>query len=348
MRRCVLYRAVATDRRRILGLGAVLCVLGAGACVLGLAVGTYLSYCQPAIEQHGSQGQNALWAGHQWVGESHTWSEYARLAHQLEENGITDVLFHVGPLTGRGTIDQERFLNASSLVENLKALYPEVRVHAWLGQVEVAGGGPLDLGDDQVRDAIVGTATDFLDMGFDGIHYNIEPVSSGDRDFIDLLRRTKSVAQGRGKVVSVAADELEPLPGSERLVRLFAKQAGFWNRQYYLEVADSVDQIAVMMYDTALPADWLYGTLVAWETRNIVELVGGRVIVFMGVPSYEDQRWSFNPKAENVESGLRGIQKGLEGFEGDELRNFGVAIYAEWTTDEQEWALYRREWLGAN
>jgi len=341
-------RIIAVGVRAVPGLSFVVCTLGTGAALAGFALCLYLSYCYPASKQHASQGQNALWAGHRWVGESHASSEYMRLAHRLEGHGISDVFFHVGPLSAEGRIDQERFRNAMDLVENLKALYPEVRVQAWLGQIEVAGGGPLDLDDDEVRDAIVATATAFLDMGFDGIHYNIEPVSSGDRDFIDLLRRTRSVARVRGKVVSVAADELEPFPGTERIVRLFAKQAGLWNRQYYLEVADSVDQIAVMMYDTALPTDWLYSTLVAWETRNIVELVGHRVIVFMGVPSYEDQRWSFNPKAENVESGLRGIQNGLEGFEGDELRNFGVAIYAEWTTDEEEWALYRREWLGVN
>ena len=343
-----MHRVIRAGGRTVLRLGVLVCTLGASTALVGLGMFSYLSYHQPAINQQGSQGQNALWASHRWVGEDHTLSEYAQLADELRQNGITEVFFHVGPLTAEGTIDQERFPNAALLIEKLRALYPEVRAQAWIGQVEVAGGGPLDLSDQQVRDGVVATATGFLDMGFDGVHYNIEPVSSGDRDFIDLLRRTRSVAQARGKVVSVAADELEPLPGAERLVRLFAKQAGFWNRQYYLEVADSVDEIAVMMYDTALPADWLYGTLVAWETRNIVELVGDRVIIFMGVPSYEDQRWSFNPRAENVESGLRGIQKGLEGFEGDELRNFGVAIYAEWTTDGHEWALYRREWLGGN
>ncbi len=67
-----------------------------------------------------------------------------------------------------------------------------------------------------------------------------------------------------------------------------------------------------------------------------------------GVPSYEDQRWTFNPKAANVGSALRGIQKGIDGLDRSELRDFGVAIYAEWTTDDEEWEMYRREWLGAN
>ena len=68
----------------------------------------------------------------------------------------------------------------------------------------------------------------------------------------------------------------------------------------------------------------------------------------MGVPSYEDQRWGFHPEAENVRSGIRGIQKGLASFDTPELQHFGIAIYAEWTTDQDEWDIYKQEWLNIN
>lgn len=336
---------MAWTHRGRLRLGLLACLLATSTVVAGFLLYLYLSYRGPISNQRRSQGRNALWVAHQWVGEHHTSREYVELATRLKENGITDAFFHVGPLNSAGTIDQERYPHAASLIENVKQMYPEVRVQAWIGQVERKGGGPLDLSDARVRDRIVQTATDFLDMGFDGVHYNIEPVFSGDRDFIDLLQRTREITRASSKVVSVAADELEPLPGAERFVRVFAKQAGFWNKEYYLEVAASVDQIAVMMYDTALPTAWLYGSLVEWETTSLVDLLGGQVTLFMGVPSYEDERWTFNPGAENVQSALRGIQKGLEHLDEQEMENFGVAIYAEWTTDEEEWELYRQEWL---
>lgn len=342
----LLRGVVVTTRRARLGQGLLACLWATSAVVVAFGLYLYLSYHQTTTNQHRSQAQNALWASHQWVGENHTSSEYVQLASRLKENGITDVFFHVGPLNPAGGIDQHRYPNAASLLENLKALYPEVRAQAWIGQVEVAGGGPLDLSDDEVRGRIVATAIGFLDMGFDGVHYNIEPVASGNRDFIELLRSTREITQARNKVLSVAADELEPFPQAERLVRIFASQAGFWNRRYYLDVAASVDQIAVMMYDTALPTSWLYGSLVKWETKNLLELVGEQVTLFMGVPSYEDRRWSFNPDAENVQSALRGIRKGLEHCDDRAIVNFGVAIYAEWTTEEGEWELYRQEWLG--
>lgn len=50
----------------------------------------------------------------------------------------------------------------------LKDAYPELRLCAWLGQVEVAGGGPLDLSSNEARAGIVATARSFLELGFDG------------------------------------------------------------------------------------------------------------------------------------------------------------------------------------
>jgi len=102
----------------------------------------------------------------------------------------------------------------------------------------------------------------------------------------------------------------------------------------------------VMMYDTSLPEEWLYAKLVEWETKNLLELLGGKVTLFMGVPTYDYRRRSFRPSAENPRSALRGIKKGLAGRSRDPALRFGPAVYAYWTTSEEEWKIYRREWLG--
>ncbi|NIN70180.1 MAG: hypothetical protein GTO63_36990, partial [Anaerolineae bacterium] len=252
-------RRLGFIRIRLLLLGA------SAAVILVSAAYPYLSFRGDLSKKYHTQGQNALWMAHHWVGEEHTPQEYLDLALHLKQHDITDAFFHVGPLNPDGTIDQARYPYAAQLIHNVKRYFPELRIQAWVGQVERKGGGPLDLSDEQVRANIVSTAAGLLDLGFDGIHYNIEPVYSGDDHFIDLLRSTKQMAGASDNVLSVASDELEPCWGAERVVRIFANQAGFWNRAYYLEVAAHVDQMAVMMYDTALPADWLFGTLVQWE-----------------------------------------------------------------------------------
>lgn len=100
-----------------------------------------------------------------------------------------------------------------------------------------------------------------------------------------------------------------------------------------------------MMYDTAMPYDWLYGAIVAWETWRLRRIVGGSATLFMGVPAYEDVHFGFHPSAENMRSGLRGIGIGVW-LDDDPCADFSAAVYTGWTTDKAEWEVWRSDWLG--
>lgn len=320
----------------------------AGLLVLAaIALGYLYWRFENMPERHvAMRGPNAVWIGHRWVGQAHDGAEYRILTALLRRHHITDAFAHVGPLDGSGRIPQARYPAAADFVAAMKRSAPALRLHAWIGQVERWGGGPLDLSDATVRAAIVQTSARFLDLGFDGIHYNFEPITNGNPHLLALLDRTRTLTKSRGRLLSLATDELEPLPGLASLATLLRVRAGYWTEPYYRAVADRVDQVAVMMYDTALPTGWLYGSLVAWETESIRRLTAGRVTLFIGVPSYEEQRWTFHPGAENVRSALRGIRKGMGARQQDPFDDFGVAIYANWTTDAAEWRTLREGWLG--
>ncbi len=305
----------------------------------------YFSHHADIRNPHHSQGKNALWARHQWVGEAHSVEEYTHLATLLQQHEISDVFFHVGPLNAQGRIESRKYPFASDLIRHLKQEYPQIRIQAWIGQVEARGGGPLDLSSPEAQKNILLTAEIFLDLGFDGIHYNIEPIYSGDTRLIELLQKTKEITGARRKLLSFSCDEPELFPGMGYLSRFISRQAGLWTIEYYRQVAGHVDQVAVMMYDTALPTDWLYGHVVKWVTRKLLTELPSDTTTFMGVPSYEDKRWSFHPEAENMSSGLRGIQQGLSSFHSSDLQHFGVAVYAEWTTDADEWRIFAEKWL---
>jgi len=292
-----------------------------------------------------SGGPNAIWAAHDWVGETHTAAEYDALADRLQANRITDVFFHVGPLAEDGTIDPSLYPNAATLIAELESRLPELRAQAWIGQKEMLGGGPLDLADVSVRSAIVETAGDFLELGFDGIHYNIEPVASGNKALLALLDETRPVVDASGAVLSIAADEIEPYPGARRALKRFFPDAQLWSGDYYEAIAARTDQMAVMMYDTRLPYAWAYSTAVTWVTRLAWHNIGKDTVLFIGVPTYDEETAGFDPEAENLRSALIGIARTMPS-DRDSPRMFGLAIYADWTTDDAEWALWRRHWLG--
>ena len=92
-----------------------------------------------------------------------------------------------------------------------------------------------------------------------------------------------------------------------------------------------------MLYDTALPFDWMYGMYVKKQTTILVPLLKNRTTLFIGVPTYEDNRFGHRPWAENIQTSIKGIQLGLRQLKMKECDDFGIAIFAEWTTDDNEW-----------
>lgn len=325
--------------RLVAVVAAALLLAGTAVCIR-----SYAAYRGSIPKDLRYGGVNAVWLAHRWVGEDSV--DYDGLAEMLRVNEITDAYFHVGPISADGTIPQSRFPYAAQLVAELRRRLPELRIQAWMGQIEAALGGVLDLDDRAVRSRIVATAERFLDLGFDGIHYDIEPIFPGDERFIDLLAATRSRIDQRGSgLLSVATMELEPFRGAARLGRAVVRRYHAWTADYYEQVAGHVDQLAVMTYDAALPTDWLYGALVRRQTIQLARRLPDDVTLLIGIPSYAEGNLGHWPGAENVRSGVRGVRLGLAGLDPADRTQVGIAIYAGWTTDDEEWRTYRRDWL---
>lgn len=292
-----------------------------------------------------SRGVNALWAAHTWAGDPHSDAEYRAFADLLRDHEISDVFVHAGPLERDGRVPGGRVAHAQAFTEAMRRHAPEIRVQAYLGQIEERGGGPLDLDDPAVRDGIVWTAGEMLALGFEGIHYDIEPIYPGDESFIELLDRTRALTGARGAVLSVALEQLEFVPSARRAIRLLLPGYHDPTEDFLRDVARHVDQVAIMTYDSGLPAASLFGAHMAWQTERVIDAVGDDVTVFMGVPTYDGGSRRFNARAENIRTGVRGVRKGLGRLDDGRTRNVGIAIFAEWTTTPDEWEGFARDWL---
>lgn len=290
-----------------------------------------------------SQGSNAIWLRHAWIGATHSPEEYHRLADQLTVMKITDAYFHAGPLRADGTVDPGRIRNACELVQNMKALCPNVRLQAYLGQLEASGGGPLKLSSAIVRSRVIQTASTFLDLGFDGIHYDIEPIHSGDPNFLTLLRDTRKLTRERHAFLSVSACKPQPVPGMAAVAGVFFRFPGYWTKGYFLEVAREVDQIAIMSYDAAYPSPSLYGRMISRMVRWCVS--EGLNNVLIGIPTYKEATPSHSPRVENLSHALLGLKQGLARVKPLERVRVGAAVFAEWTTSEQDRRDYCELWI---
>lgn len=334
-------------RRRQSALVKVLRFLLLGAILFGALWGlAVLDY--PIGQPQGAtfnEGRNAIWLAHTWVGDEHSRAEIETVSATLAARGFRYLYLHAGPLEADGTVPPERYRYASGFLAVAKASQPDMVLLAWLGGLNRAtGDGDLDLTDPRVRANIVSTAQGLVNEGWDGIHLNIELLPTGRQDYLTLLAELRE-ALGPRAFLSLAGQRLWLLPTP--LAPLPKLSEFIWDAPYLRAVAARVNQVAVMTYDSALPLPNLFIQYQRAQTRELVKALAdaGDLELLVGVPTYSDKRWNFNEAAENMGSGLQGVIEGLQDL--PERKPFaGVAIYAHWTTGEQQWQTYRRMWLG--
>jgi len=288
---------------------------------------------------------NALWLSRHWLHEPSSDDEIGELARRLAEHGITVVYPFLGPMDSHGypgwrnngAIQHYQPEVAASFRARFHAAAPAVKVLPWTGGIY---GEDVVLGDEARISGFL-THVRWLvgDGGFDGIHLNVEPLPDDDPAFLELLRRVKA-AMPRDRLLSVAAyPPTTPLHPYKRV---------HWSADYLDRVCGVADDLAVMTYDTALRWPRIYERLMAQWTREMAAVVSRQssgCVVRLGVPTYEERVPWHDPSTETVTSALDGIRAGLSSKGGAPERVRGVAIYADWTTDPQDWAAFESIWV---
>ncbi|MFJ6213567.1 hypothetical protein ACIQGZ_09575 [Streptomyces sp. NPDC092296] len=338
------WRRLPRLRRAGVALLLVLAALLTPVATAALAL--RLAYAGEPRADARSRGRDALWLGHAWVDGRKGEADVAALAASLRSTGIRDLYVHAGPLEHDGTLHADLHPQAARLVEQLHRAAPDVRAHAWLGDL-VAPEKPegLHLDRPEVRAAIAASAGQVLDAGFAGVHLDLEPLHSGDPGFLDVLDRTRAVTAARGALLSVSTPKIDPLPALHTVGGL-AGHPRWWSQAYFGQVARRVDQVAVMSYDTGMPLPSLYGGYVAQQTALALEATPERVDLLVGLPAYHDNGVNHRASAETVAAAVRGVRLGL-GRTDPGRQRFGVALYVDFAATPGDWAAYRTGWVGA-
>jgi len=318
--------------------------------ILALAL-ALLPFCCPPLPQSGLDKpvrlHNAAWLGVEWVDEPHAASEIVALADGLRAKYIDTLYVYTSYMRLDGSFG-DSYEYAGEFVTRLKAAYPQVCIQAWIGlPLEQKGPsfweGYVDLSQPRSRQTIVSFCDELVHtVGFDGIHLDPEPVTSGDTFVLALLEEIRSEI-GERPVLSIASRRIFSFENG-LLARPLSVLA--WSPSYYQAVAARVNEVALMTYDTMLPLPALYRL---WTRRQVVEitqaLAGGKVRVFIGVPTSEEKTLTHFPKAENMASGLTGVLDGLASNSARPEVVTGVAVYPFWETDAAEWGTYEHLWL---
>lgn len=292
----------------------------------------------PSAAAHGT-GHDAEWLGHAWVDGRKGQSDVDVLAAAVHGTGIHDLFVHSGPFRDDGTLDPDLRPRARWLVGVLHAALPGVRVQAWLGAHPVPG--QLHLDSPTTRAHLLAAVDQILDDGFDGVHYDFEPVKDGNPDLATLLAATHRLTRQRHATLSLSASFLAPLPGIAAGAALLPGGLAVWSPGYLHELALQVDQVAVMEYDTTLWTQATYAGYVRRATQLALDAVPADVTLFIGVPAYYDDNLRHHNHAETMPAALRGVRLALGMHPAP--RNFGVAVYVDFTATTADWDSYRRD-----
>lgn len=286
--------------------------------------------------------RNAVWLEHRWLERPHSEEEMVELLEMLQRRGIAYAYPHLIPFDEKGTLSPHDREQMRAFLALSREVAPDLRILPWVGGLRVGykrqRRGTVSLPDLTQRQRMVAEVRGLIDEGFDGIHLNIEPINNGNVEYLALLRALKT-AVGPGRVLSLAA--IRPGPIGIPVAPNFV-----WSPDYYARVASVADQIVIMAYDTAIPTPPLYRRYLAWATASVAGALvasGSDARVLMGVPTYEDFGLFHRRDVETLDNALLGVVEGLRGL-GAGGTFEGVALYAEWTTDPEDWEAYERVW----
>jgi len=325
-------------------------------------LGTGWSYDMPSDEEVAAlvtrMRENRIGTAYVWVTylqEDYTWS-----GKRADRDPITgEITNTINPLTNEAYRNElgEMEPNIISFVEQYREAYPEGELYGWISYPANLDEDGYTLDDASLHQRVAELAAVLVtSYGFDGVYLNIEPVRDGDENFLDLLRTVRATLND----VVEMTDRDQPIPVAVAIPPDWRPTdptipfaTGFtdiveWSREYKQNVALLVDEMLVMAYHSGLtnPAD--YSTWVAYQTKTYAEAVAALDVdtrLWIGVPTYPAELPAHDPRVENIETAVQGVNSGMiQAAEAAEVIE-GLTIYAEWTTDDTEWSDFQIYWV---
>lgn len=259
---------------------------------------------------------------------------------QLAQSASTRKLRYLFPFTTYVKSDRSfspSYSHATEFVSQFRRFNQETLLLAWIGI-------PLkwvDLADKSTRQEIITFVLQLLqEAQFDGIHLDVEAILNNNASYLIFLEEMRS-ALGPRYIISIAGSQWLP-SYLDKLPQINDGQL-MWDNEYYQAVADQVDQIAVMAYDSFQSYPAVYRLWLREQARGLnSSLLESGVELLIGISVSREYTPSHDPLSENMQNGLAGVCAGLPALKQNKIQ--GIAIYASWEADQADWRFWD-EWI---
>lgn len=325
--------------------GRVLLYLAGGVIVVVaviLALGRFANNAPEVLP-------DALWIGTEWTYESQDDAALQTFVQNLRNRQIGTVYSWVSWLQEDGTWrGAENFPNVKTFVDRFKAAYPESQLMGWVSFPVNVGENNYRLDNTDLQQNIADfTQRVVQDMGFDGVFLNIEPVWNGDENFLSLLRKVRLSVGDNVPIAVAIPPDWSPIDAGIPVPPLIVPGT-VWEKEYKQSVALLSDEMVVMAYNSGLSNSADYVQWVAYQVKSFVDAISELGIgteIVIGIPTYDSELPGHDTVVENVASAVQGVHVGLQevGDKASFVR--GLAIFADYTTDDTEWSQYESTWV---
>ena len=294
----------------------------------------------PPMPEDSSLGRADLrlstWLSVSWSMYPHEAFELIELAERLQALAVDDVYVYVSYLKPEGKFNRT-FDFAREFVAALKRYSPDLRAFAWIGvPVSIEGDDRINrLASAEIRRTIADFSRYAIaDLGFAGLHLNAELVADGDNWLLETLAAIREALPERAFLSATA----HPLRLEKPVTIMpYPALAHHWSRAYFQRVAQSVDQIVLMAYDSGLvfPRDYLNWMRYQVE-RSQEALQNDPTDLIIGASLSAEWTRSHQTQAETLRLALAGMKLAMA------ERLDGIAIYPFWETTEDDAKLIAR------
>jgi hypothetical protein len=249
---------------------------------------------------------------HGWIAAPKSVDYVRDRVRELEAAGFSHQLHNIGVFDADGRMAESDHAGLARWIEVSRTTEPQQQIIAWVNGHEAAHVNRSST-HARIADWVAHATTE---LGVDGVMLDFEPFTRDNAQLLELLDAIRRSAPRAWVGIASPAER--------------------WSEPFIGQVADRVDLLSPMIYDSALtrPAD--YSELVRRTVSTYRHAMAGRAGLAPSLPAYSANPWH-DPVIENLATAAAGLHAAAaEGATVD-----GAAVYWWWEMGELDLRFWR-------
>lgn len=159
-----------------------------------------------------------------------------------------------------------------------------------------------------------------INLGFDGVFIDIEKIPFNERsNFLSFINDLEKSIPKNSKL-AIYAGHLN----NEN------KNEWEWDANLYAKLSNKADLIIMPAYDTSFKHESSYQSYIDSQLKKLDNIKSTKAKFLLGIPTHK-------PDPETIENSLAIYNN----YKNPNTNIIGVSIFAEWTMDDKEWAIFQ-------